>query len=116
MATITFECDDRLVYGYVSQDLLRKTGASLEESDGIIDLLNSVDGLELALLFKEMEPEFTKVSIRSRGEASANILAARFGGGGHERAAGAELRKPLTQAMDEVLAEARRMLSAARNT
>jgi len=116
MPTITFECDDRLVHGYVSQELLRRAGAEMEETDGIIDLLNSVDGLELALLFKEIEPEYTKVSIRSRGETNANILAARFGGGGHERAAGAELSLSLTQAMENVLAEARRMLTAARDT
>jgi phosphoesterase RecJ-like protein len=72
--------------------------------------------LELALLFREIRPEFTKVSIRSRGQASANALAAHFGGGGHERAAGAEVRQPLQLAMEQVLAQARRMLTAARDT
>jgi phosphoesterase RecJ-like protein len=116
MATISFELDDRLVHAHITQELLRRAGAEMEESDGIIDLLNSVDGLQLALLFREIAAEFTKVSIRSRGETSANVLAARFGGGGHELAAGAELRLPLKRAMDEMLSEARRMLSTARNT
>jgi phosphoesterase RecJ-like protein len=112
MATVGFDCDDRLVYAYVSKALLDKSGALIEEADGIIDLLNSVDGLELAIFFKEIEPNrLTKVSVRSRGRANANLLASRFGGGGHERAAGAELDLPLAQAMESVLAEARRMIS-----
>lgn len=112
MGTIGFDCDDRLVHAYLSQALLEKSGARLEEADGIIDMLNSVDGLELALFFKEIEPnKLTKVSIRSRGEANANLLASKFGGGGHERAAGVEVDMPLAEAMESILAEARRMIS-----
>lgn len=112
MATISFECEDRLVHAYISQELLRRSGALMQESEGVIDLLNSVDGLELAILFKEMGDELTKVSIRTRGDVNANEVAARFGGGGHARAAGAEIRLPLRQAMDAMLAEARTFVTA----
>jgi phosphoesterase RecJ-like protein len=112
MGTIRFECDDRLVYAYVSQEELRQAGATTEESEGIIDLLNSVDGLDLALLFKEIAPSLTKVSVRSREPVNANEVAALFGGGGHERAAGAEIPLPLQDAMAGFLAEARRVILA----
>jgi bifunctional oligoribonuclease and PAP phosphatase NrnA len=111
MATVGFDSDDRLVHGYVTQAMLEKTGAQLDEADGMIDQLNSVDGLELALFFKEMAPGVTKASIRSRGHANANALASQFGGGGHERAAGVEVAMPLEQAMEAILAQARRMIS-----
>jgi phosphoesterase RecJ-like protein len=111
MATVGFECDDRLVYAYVSRALLEKAGAVMEEADGMIDMLNSVDGLELALFFKEIEPHLTKVSIRSRGQSNANALATIFGGGGHERAAGVEVEMSLGEAMEAILGEARRMIS-----
>lgn len=111
MATVGFDCDDRLVYAYVSRALLEKAGAVMEEADGMIDMLNSVDGLVLALFFKEIEPHLTKVSIRSRGEANANVLATRFGGGGHERAAGVEVEMSLGEAMEAILGEARRMIA-----
>jgi phosphoesterase RecJ-like protein len=111
MATVGFDCDDRLVYGHVTQAMLDRAGAQLDEADGMIDQLNSVDGLELALFFKEMAPGVTKASIRSRGQANANALASQFGGGGHERAAGVEVDMPLQQAMEAILARARRMIS-----
>lgn len=110
LGTMGFDCGDRVVYAAVPQDLLRKAGARMDETEGLIDVLSSVQGLELAILFKEIEPALTKLSIRSRGAANANNLAAVFGGGGHDKAAGAELEMPLRQAMDLVLAEARHML------
>ncbi|MFN2466271.1 MAG: bifunctional oligoribonuclease/PAP phosphatase NrnA [Candidatus Dormibacteria bacterium] len=110
MGTIGYDCDDRMVHASVTQDLLRRAGARMDESEGVIDLLNSVEGLELAILFKEIDTALTKVSIRSRGAANANVLASTFGGGGHERASGAELAMPLREAIEVVLAEARRML------
>jgi phosphoesterase RecJ-like protein len=116
MGTIGYDCDDRLIYASVTQEMLHRAGAGIDESEGLIDLLNSVEGLELALLFKEIEPDLTKISVRSRGAADANVLAAAFAGGGHQRASGAEIPMPLLQAMQLVLAEARRMLETAAST
>ena len=110
MATIGYDCDDRLVHALVSQELLRRSGALMDESEGLIDMLQSVEGLLFAVLFKEITPELTKISVRSRGVANANELASAFGGGGHARASGAEIAMPLERAREAVLAEARRML------
>ncbi|MHB8508486.1 MAG: DHH family phosphoesterase [Candidatus Dormibacteria bacterium] len=112
MSTITFECEERLVYAHVSREMLRRAGASMDESEGLIDLLNSVEGLEVALLFKEMGQDLTKVSVRSRDHVDANEIAATFGGGGHARAAGAEIPLPLPQAIAAFLVAARRFVTA----
>jgi phosphoesterase RecJ-like protein len=113
LGTMDFDCDDRLVHAQVSQELLDRAGAEMDETEGLIDLLQSVEGLELAILFKEIAPRLTKISVRSRGHASANELAAGFGGGGHERAAGAEIEMPLAEATKAVLAAARQSLAPA---
>ncbi|MDQ6885599.1 MAG: DHHA1 domain-containing protein, partial [Candidatus Dormibacteraeota bacterium] len=81
------------------------------QADSAIDQLNTLRGQELALLFKEAGPRLTKVSIRSRDQIDAAALAAVFGGGGHYRAAGAELAMPLRQAEAKVLAETRRRMA-----
>ncbi|HEV3231782.1 MAG TPA: DHH family phosphoesterase [Candidatus Dormibacteraeota bacterium] len=111
MAGIRFECDDRLVYACATLEDLRRAGAAADETEGLIDMLNSVDGLEVALLFKEIDGGLTKVSVRTRGQISANEVAAAFGGGGHARAAGAELRLPIAEAVPAFLAEARGYLT-----
>src|SRR3989440_5817149 len=102
-----YEFDDRLVWGSISQAALRDSGATTDQADSAIDQLNTVRGQELAILFKEVGPKLTKVSIRSRDQVDAAELAARFGGGGHRRAAGIELALPLKEAEARVLAEVR---------
>jgi phosphoesterase RecJ-like protein len=106
-----FEFADRLVWGAISQADLDATGAVTEQADGAIDQLNTLRGQELAILFKEGGPRLTRVSIRSRDHIDAAELAATLGGGGHRRAAGAELTVPLAEAEVIVLTEARRRMS-----
>ena len=86
----------------------------MAEAEGIIDTLNSIEGLELAIMFKEGGSRLTKISVRSRGEVDSAALCARFGGGGHLRAAGAELPLPMDQATEAVLAAAREAVARAR--
>ena len=102
-----FEFGDRLVWGSISQAEMRESGATSDQADGAIDQLNTVRGQELAILFKEAAPRLTKVSIRSRDQVDAAELAAKFGGGGHRRAAGIEMPMPLKEAEDKVLSEVR---------
>jgi phosphoesterase RecJ-like protein len=102
-----FEFGDRLVWGTISQAQLRESGATTDQADSAIDQLNTVRGQELAILFKEAGPRLTKVSLRSRDQVDAAELAAKFGGGGHRRAAGFEMRLPLKEAEATVLAEVR---------
>lgn len=102
-----FEFGDRLVWGTISQAQLREAGASTDQADSAIDQLNTIRGQELAILFKEAGPRLTKVSIRSRDRVDAAELAAKFGGGGHRRAAGIEMAMPLKDAEARVLAEVR---------
>ncbi|TMF28662.1 MAG: bifunctional oligoribonuclease/PAP phosphatase NrnA [Chloroflexi bacterium] len=102
-----YEFGDRLVWGSISQSELRDSGATTDQADSAIDQLNTLRDQELAILFKEAGPRVTKVSIRSRDRIDAAELAARFGGGGHKRAAGMELALPLKEAEARVLAEVR---------
>ncbi len=110
-----FECGDRLIWASVTLETLRQSGATTDQADGAIDQLNTVRGQEMAVLFKEVGPQQTKVSIRTRDRVDAAALAARFGGGGHHRAAGIDLALPLEDAQLEVLAEARRAIQALDN-
>ena len=88
--------------------------STTDQADSAIDQLNTVRGQKLAILFKEAGPRLTKVSIRSRDLVDAAELAAKFGGGGHRRAAGVELAMPLKDAETEVLAEVRARMNGMR--
>jgi bifunctional oligoribonuclease and PAP phosphatase NrnA len=112
LATMRVELDGRLAWAKVTRRMLKEANAMMAESEGIIDTLNSIAGLELAILFKEVTSELTKISVRSRGAVDAAALCAMFGGGGHIRAAGAEISKPMDEATRLVLAAAKEAILA----
>jgi phosphoesterase RecJ-like protein len=116
LATMRVELEGRLAWAKVTRRMLREAGAVMAESEGIIDTLNSIAGLELAILFKEVNAELTKISVRSRGAVDAAAMCAGFGGGGHIRAAGAEIQKPMEEAIRLVLAAAKEAIIAASPT
>src|SRR5215467_10846949 len=107
IATMQVEMGGRLAWAKVTRRMLREAGAVMAESEDIIDTLNSLGGLDVAVIFKEVGSRLTKISVRSRGAVDAAELCARFGGGGHLRAAGAEVPLRLEQAIPTVLAAAR---------
>jgi phosphoesterase RecJ-like protein len=113
LATMRVELEGRLAWAKVTRRMLREAGAVMAESEGIIDTLNSIAGLELAILFKEVHSELTKISVRSRGAVDAAAMCAGFGGGGHIRAAGAEIQKPMEETIRLVLAAAKEAILAA---
>jgi bifunctional oligoribonuclease and PAP phosphatase NrnA len=114
IAGMQVEMDGRLAWARVTRRMLREAGAVMAESEDIIDTLNSLAGLDLAIVFKEVQPKLTKISVRSRGGVDAAALCAHFGGGGHLRAAGAEVPLHLDQAIPTVMEVAREAIEAAR--
>ena len=90
------------VIAYVTQDMLRETGARMDETEGIVQELRSIGSAEVAAFIKETEDEKIRVSLRSKRFVDVADIAARLGGGGHRRAAGCTLFCSLTEAFDVI--------------
>ena len=86
----------------VTQDMLQKTGAKLSETDGIVEKMRNICGVEISALLKEEDEKTVKVSLRAKTTANVAELAQQFGGGGHKKAAGCTIRKPLEEAKKEI--------------
>jgi phosphoesterase RecJ-like protein len=61
---------------------------SVEDPDNIIDIGRAINGVEVAVLLSEMKDGRIRASLRSNSYVNVSEIAAAFGGGGHERAAG----------------------------
>lgn len=92
-----------LAWMVVPKDLTDALGSTQDDYEGLIDHARSLEGTEVALLFREIGPDETKLSLRSSGSTDVNRIARSFGGGGHVKAAGATIRMPLDRAVREVL-------------
>jgi phosphoesterase RecJ-like protein len=114
IAGMQAEFDGCLLWSEVTEGMLDISGADMQEAEGIIDALQSIKTMEIAILFKETAPDRTKISVRTREPFDATDVCTPFGGGGHRRAAGAELGEALPDARRLVLEVARRMIESAR--
>ncbi|HEX5471001.1 MAG TPA: bifunctional oligoribonuclease/PAP phosphatase NrnA [Lacipirellulaceae bacterium] len=95
----------RLLSTAITQADLQAVCAQPTDTEDVINRLLGVAGVEAALLFLEMSPQETKVSLRSRSpKIDVNQVAGAFDGGGHRAAAGVRYRGPLSEAEPAVLA------------
>jgi len=114
VAQMHSEMDGRVLWSEVTHQMLEQAGADMQDSEGIIDALQSIATMQIAILFKEHTADRTKISVRSRDPIDATDVCTPFGGGGHRRAAGAEFGDPLPVAERKVLEVARRLIDSAR--
>ncbi|UFJ42171.1 bifunctional oligoribonuclease/PAP phosphatase NrnA [Brevibacillus humidisoli] len=89
---------------------LVETEASSDDLSGLVNYGRNIEGVEVGVLFTEMQPGFIKVNLRSRREVDVSQIAKHFGGGGHARAAGysyvgsiADAEQELFSSLSEVL-------------
>lgn len=93
----------------VSKRSLKNSGASVEETDGIVNHLLSIEGVRVALLFTETE-RGTKISFRSKGDYHVHKWAQSFGGGGHRNASGAFVRADLESVVRDAVKSASKFI------
>lgn len=84
----------------VTQDMLRKTGARMEDSEGLVSKLRDIKGVEIAALLKEQPDGEIKVTMRAKEYADVSKIAQKHNGGGHVKAAGCSLNCKTEEAQD----------------
>jgi phosphoesterase RecJ-like protein len=84
--------------------------ATSDDLEGLIEHARSIEGTEVAVLFRETADGATKISLRSAADVDVNVIAREFGGGGHVKAAGALIGQRMDQVKPLVLDAVRRAL------
>lgn len=103
--------DGRLAWSTFDLELLKRTQADSADIDGLINSIKNIEGVEIAILFREIGKERVKISFRSKVWADVNQLAACFGGGGHIRAAGCTMLETMPEVQKKVLSAAEAALA-----
>ena len=83
--------DGRMAWVVVTHELFQRTGTTSEDTDNFVNYVRSVNGVEVAILFRQTAPKQYKISLRSKGRVDISSLAQALGGGGHKNAAGSTL-------------------------
>ena len=79
--------DGKISWITVREQMYRETGTSKEDVEDFINFPRSIEGVEVAILFRESNQGW-KISLRSNGKVDVSNMALEFGGGGHSMAAG----------------------------
>ena len=106
---------DGLVASWEMRDQLRiDLALTPDDSEGLIDIIRAIRGVQVAVFFEELPDGKIRVSMRSK-DRRFNVceIATEFGGGGHALAAGIRMKGPLEDAKPLVLGAIHRRIKAA---
>lgn len=109
LSDLELYADDRLAVMCITPEMLQRCGATRMDTQELINEAMRIGSVESVILVSAPEGDQVKVSLRSKQQIDCAALAAGFGGGGHERAAGLRIRGDQPTAkkrvMDAVLKE-----------
>ena len=104
--------DGNLSIIYLPFEVMKEnTQAEVEE---LANYSVAIRGVEVGLFIREIEPEFFKVSLRSKGRVNVNTIAKLFGGGGHDHAAGARYKGGFEELKNKMIKEIGKLLNSSK--
>jgi phosphoesterase RecJ-like protein len=81
----------------------------------LIDHIRAIEPVVVACVFEEVEPELTRISLRSKNkDVNVSDVCAQFGGGGHPAAAGARIAGRPMSVQRRVVAAIKKAINAAK--
>lgn len=98
----SLHADGRVTLISFTRDLFDRTGTGPEDTEGLVNTVLYVRGVQVAVSLRE-EENGIKFSLRSKGSTNVQAVAASFGGGGHRNAAGGTLEMSMDQAKDVMI-------------
>ncbi len=107
--------NDRVAYFWLKKAALARTGADSNDTEGLIDHIRAIEPVVVACIFEELEPELTRISLRSKSDkVNVSEICGQFGGGGHSAAAGARIPGRPMSVQRRVIAAVKRAINKAR--
>jgi bifunctional oligoribonuclease and PAP phosphatase NrnA len=103
LETLSLDMESKTASLVVTCQHLRDAGATLEQTDGFVDIPRSIKGIDIAILYTQMGEEQFKLSLRSKGGVNVEKIARKFGGGGHINAAACRIDGSIDDIQSRVL-------------
>lgn len=118
LSTVRVNKTGEVAYLDITKSMLKTTGSDLAKSEGFVNYARSIEGVKVAVIFREdlKKPGIINISFRSKGDADVNKIASAFGGGGHVKASGCVVAGSLSEVKKKVLAKIEETLLNGRNT
>mgnify|MGYP002311018536 CR=1 FL=1 len=101
---ITYQKDGRIAFLELTGEDFRSSGATYDDANELVSILRCIEGVELAVFARpNRSGSGLKISLRSNRDYDVAALAANFGGGGHQRAAGFDFNGDFIEVTEKIL-------------
>ena len=107
-----FELGGRLVWGEITREMYARLGGIERQPEQLAGQMRSIRGVEVAVLFHELDGGHGRASFRSHGRVDVNVVTTELGGGGHPSAAGCRFQGDYAAHRERILEVVRRHVAA----
>ena len=98
LETLEFYGDKAIMM--ITLDMLKKTGTTMKDTESITGYTLVTRGIELGILLREESKNRIRISFRSKGKYDVDMIARKFGGGGHREAAGCTIESDMNSVIN----------------
>jgi phosphoesterase RecJ-like protein len=95
--------EGRLAVLHLDEEMLRETGSTHNDTEGLINLPLTAREIQAVVFFKIGADGVVRVSMRSKYDVDVRQVAAAYGGGGHKNAAGFTASGKVADVKDEII-------------
>ena len=110
LETLELHSQGKIATISLTQNMLTTTGANANDVEGIVTYALSVEGVLLAVFFREEQSARYRISLRSKDHYNVADVAETFGGGGHRNAAGLMLEGTFDEVSGKIISELESLL------
>ncbi len=103
LETISLDMENQVGSLVVTKKALSEAGATYEHTEGFVDILRSVKGISISVLYTQLDDNLYKLSLRSKGKVNVEKIAKMFGGGGHVNAAACRIQGEIETIKRDIL-------------
>ncbi|MCI8640978.1 MAG: bifunctional oligoribonuclease/PAP phosphatase NrnA [Clostridia bacterium] len=102
----------KVTFTYITNQDLKEVNAGVGDHEGLVEIGRDIEGVEVSIFIRQKEDNgnFYKVSMRSNEYVNVSDVCFRFGGGGHEKAAGALIQGEIKEVKQKILNEIKKVL------
>lgn len=105
-----------IAWMHVTRDTLDQYGYEVDVLEGLVEEIRSLESCEVAIFYKENnERTGYKLSTRSKNHIDMAHVCSKFGGGGHKRASGVEMKGTLEHIHSQILSEVEKQFAGHRS-
>lgn len=98
----SLDVDGILAIGTITKRMFNDTSTSEDDIESFVSFLRILDNVYVTVIITELQEEFYRVSLRSKGDIDVSKIAIAFGGGGHKNAAGFRVRSELNSLKEKL--------------